>query len=140
MSPLDRTYHLEVRDAPVSVNASGGGARANPYIAHKEKKRWEGLWLQQLMVKRAAPFMSYCTANICVYFKRDNHRDTENYRHPVVKPLADALQKGGYLKDDDDEWFKVINFKLYEDKDLWPDWMPPLVTAVTVVELEAQYQ
>lgn len=141
MSPLDKTYALSVREAPKSVNASGGGSRANPYVAAREKKRWEGLWLQQFMVARMDPFMSFAKVTFNVYFKQRHHRDTENYRHPVVKPFADALVKGGYLKDDTDEWFRVEDFRVLEGPDWWPLYrMPPLVTALTDVVLEATYE
>lgn len=139
MSPLDRVYHLEVREAK-SVNDDRAAERANRYVAAKEKKRWEGLWLQQLMIVRADPFMSFAKANVAIYFPRRNHRDEENYRHPVVKPLADALQKGGYLRDDTAEWFAVGSFELLEGKETWPDDMSPLVKALTVVNLEATYE
>lgn len=140
---LERTYEFAVREAPKSNNAGGGGTRANKYAAAREKGKWEGLFLKELMVLKAEPFMSYCVADISVHFKRRNHRDEENYRQAVVKPLADALQKGGYLKDDTAEWFKVRSFQLVEGELPWPAielrGLSPLVTAYTHVRLEATY-
>lgn len=138
MIDVERTYHFCVRDAPRSNNAGGGGTRANKFVAAREKRRWEGLFLTELMVLKAEPFMQFCSADVAVHFKHRHHRDEENFRQAVVKPLGDALQKGGYLHDDTREWFYVKDFRLIEGSRPWP-FDHPSLTGYIEITLEAQY-
>lgn len=131
-----RVFTLLVRDAPKSNNAKGGGTGAHFQVAGKEKKRWEGLYLAELMVARVPRGMTHCKVDVTLHFRRRNHRDEENYRQGVMKPLADALQKGGYLPDDTRQEFEVGSFELREKSEPWPY---PLLTGYTEVRLEAVY-
>jgi hypothetical protein len=131
------TYVLLITDVPKSVNAGGGGARAHWGAAHREKKRWEGLFLMELMAQRVRRNMTCCYAEIEVRWKHRNRRDIENYRHPITKPLADALVIGGYLPDDTEEFFKVRDMQfVYPDQ--WEHADPRLKEAL-LIRLEALY-
>ena len=78
--------------------------------------------------------MQFCTISIVLRFKRRNRRDPENYRHPVTKPLLDALVRGGWLTDDTEENVKVTDLT-FEYPDVWePRW-----DSETVIKLEASY-
>lgn len=138
MMTVVTTHLITIREVPKSVNAGGGGARQHHFKAHQEKKRWEGLYLAELMVGRVAPSMCFCAVDIVVKWRRRNHRDVENYRHPVVKPLADALVKGRYLKDDTEEWFAVKDFRFEYPEGPWP-WPHPGMTGYMDITLEAHY-
>jgi hypothetical protein len=139
----ERTYALTVTEVPKSVNAGGGGSRSHHMAAHTEKKRWEGLYLQQLMIKRVPRGMIKCYASIEVAWRRRNHRDIENYRHPIVKPLADTLAPAKnshgprWLPDDTEEFFVVEGLTfVYPEKWWTPD---PRSTGEMVITLRAVY-
>lgn len=134
---MQKTYQLTVREAPKSVNAGGGGSRSNPYAAAKEKKRWEAVFAVELLAARVDKGMSHCAVSVNVNWKRRNHRDLENWRHPVVKPLADTLVRFGYLPDDTEEFFVVKAFA-FSYPEAWP-YRHPGITAAMDISLEATY-
>jgi hypothetical protein len=134
---VTETYEITVHEAPHSNNRGGGGSRSNKYVAAKEKKRWEGLFLVEFMVAKVRKGMTFCAVEIELHFPRPNHRDEENFRQSVVKPLADALQQGGYLPDDTSAEFKVRDLKLVEGEKPWP--YGPFVRGYTKIRLEATY-
>jgi hypothetical protein len=131
-----KTYVLTVREAPKSNNAGGGGARQHHFAAAKEKKRLQGLYLMELMVGRVKRDMTHCNVAITVLWKRANHRDEENFRQSIIKPLHDALVEGGYLPDDTRREVEVTDFK-FEYPAIWP--FPAPLRGVQVITLEATY-
>lgn len=139
------TYAFTITQTPASANAGGGGTRANKYAAHREKKSWEGIYLKELMALRARRRMLHCSVTVQLHFKNKvggNGRDEENYRQPTIKPLADALQIGGYLPNDTREFFEVNGLELVEGERPWPMNTPRLPKAPTsymIVTLEATY-
>lgn len=153
-----RRVELAVNEAPSSVNAGGGGSRRHWAIANREKKRWEGMWLVQMLASRIPRGMVQCTANAEIVFRRKARRDSTNWLSPLIKPLADVLappaslypkqlQVPGqprvavvnhaprWLPDDTDEYFRFVGLVLR----VAPDELPPLVKARTTVYLEATY-
>lgn len=133
-----KTHVITIYDCPKSVNAGGGGVRSQHWgVAHKEKARWQGQYLKELLAERVRKRMDFCTIDITIRWKRPNHRDLENYRHPVVKPLLDAMVKGGYLEDDTDEWVDVHDFR-FEHPPEWPH-CDPRRKVELVIKLEAMY-
>lgn len=130
---MSRTYVLSVREAPRSNNRR----YATRGHAHAEKKRWQALFLSELMVAKAAKGMRFCSAEIAVRWKRRNHQDIENFRDNVIKPLADALVAGGYLNDDTSDWFHVADMRA-EYPPEWP-YADPRLKCEVVVKLEASY-
>lgn len=138
---LTQTYVITMKETPLSINAQGGGTRANPYAAAREKKRWEGQYLLELLAARVEKRMSFCTVHVTLRFKHRSGkgRDAENYRQPVIKPLADALQAGGYLENDNEEWFKVDDVTVEEGIPEWPH-ADPRVKSEMIVRLEASYE
>lgn len=138
---MDKTYLITVRGTPKSVNDGGGGARVNHFAGHREKKRWEGLIMMELLAARVPKPMQFCTVSVTLHFKNRSGgkgRDVENFRHPVIKPLADALVAGGYIKDDREEWFVVGDFKIEVGPEEWPFYDPRLKSYMDI-KLEAQY-
>lgn len=135
---IEKTYTLTVREVPKSVNSKGGGVGQHWGSTHSDKRAWEGKYLAELMVAKVRRHMTYCRITIDVKWKRFNHQETENYRHPIVKPLLDALVKGGYLPDDADEYQKVADLTFsYPEK--WPFDHPGL-KAYMDITLEARYE
>ncbi len=136
-----KTYVLTVPNSPKSVNQGGGGARANHFAAAREKKTWEGRFLMELLAARVRKHMDHCTVEVTVRFKHKGGgkgRDVENYRHPVVKPLLDALVKGGYIEDDTEQWVKVTDFRLEENCEGWA-YADPRVKSELVIRVEGSY-
>jgi hypothetical protein len=128
---------VTVRDAPKSVNQGGGGTRANPFAAAKEKKEWEGRFFLELLQAKERRNMKFCRIKVEVRYKHKNRRDEENLRQPVIKPLLDAMVKGNYLPDDTPEYVKVEDFRLaYPEVWVHKD---PRLKAEMVLYLEAEY-
>lgn len=110
------TYKLVYDDAPASVNAGGGGARANHFAAHREKKKWEGIfWLLLLTEKVPKPLSHHVRITIELQFRQRRNRDAENLRHPIVKPLLDAMVRGGWLLDDTEEHVEVERLYILDE-------------------------
>lgn len=136
---LDRTsrYTLTVLEVPKSVNDSGGGVKRHWSKGYKEKRRWQDRYLTELMVARVVRGMTFCTVNIEIMWKSRRRRDVENYRHPIVKPLLDALVEGNYLEDDTDEFVKVGDVTFSYPKP-WP--YPALgLSGIMAIRLDATY-
>jgi hypothetical protein len=138
---IEQTFVLTVRDCPKSINAGGGGTRANPYAAAKEKKKWQGTFGTELLAARVRRGMQFCNVYVTVRFKHKGGgkgRDEENFRQPVIKPLLDALTAGGYLEDDTDEYVKVKEFELVDGVKTWP-YADPRLKAEIIIKLEGSY-
>jgi hypothetical protein len=137
---IEQTYVLTIKGAPKSINAGGGGTRANHYAAAAEKKHWQGQFGLELMVAKVRRNMLFCGVTVTVRFKHRSGkgRDAENYRQPIIKPLLDALQAGGYLENDTEEFVKVHDVTLEEGVAEWPH-ADPRIKSEMIVQLEAAY-
>lgn len=130
-------FVLTIRETPKSINSSGGGTRAHHMKAHKEKKRWEDLYLLELMTAKVPREMTHVRVNVMIFWKRANHQEKENYRQPVIKPFADALKKGGYIEDDSDDIFEVGDFGFAFPAE-WT-FADPRLKSYMLITLEASY-
>lgn len=102
---------------PKTVNKGGGGVRGHWSKASREKSRWEGLYMMLFLQCKLPKHLEFVRVGITLEFTTPNtRRDPENFRHPVVKPLADALVKGGYLPDDTADYFEVDHLVISKDK------------------------
>lgn len=126
-------YTLVYDDAPKSVNAGGGGSRKNQFVAHREKMQWEGIFGMTLIAAKVPKGLGFTHVTIELQFVDKRGRDAENYRHPVVKPLLDAMKKGGWLEDDTEDHVQVERLYLVEAP--LAD-APPLVKARTTITLQ----
>jgi len=137
------TYVITVPETPKSVNQGGGGVRAAHWgVAFKEKERWQQTFMQEFMVAGMDKDMVHCKVDVTLRFKNRNRRDLENYRHPVMKPLADALVAGGWLQDDTEEWFVVEGFRMESGVELSmprPNPRQVYTKSEMIVKLEASY-
>jgi hypothetical protein len=104
--------------------------------AHKEKQRWQQTFAVELSLARVEPWMTFCTIDVVVHWKQHKRRDVENYRHPVIKPLADALVVGHYLDDDTDQCLDVRSFH-FAYPETWT--MNPLLEGYMKITLGARY-
>lgn len=110
------TYTLVYDGAPKSVNAGGGGSRKNKYASHREKMQWEGIFGMLLLAARVPRPLGFTRLTVELQFTDRRGRDAENYRHPVVKPLLDAMKKGGWIADDTEDYVQVERVYLIEEK------------------------
>lgn len=141
------TYVITIPQTPKSVNSGGGGVRTAHWgVALKEKQKWQNWFADEFMAEAVEKGMLFCAVSVTLRFKYRHRRDVENYRHPVIKPLADALVAGHWLDDDTDEWFKVDDFRLEKGVEMSERWARlagrggrPIVTSETVIKLEGSY-
>ncbi len=103
----EATFTLVYDDVPKSVNAGGGGSRKHKYASHREKMEWEGIFAMLFVTQRIPRPLGFTRLTIELQFTVDRGRDAENYRHPIVKPLLDAMKKGGWIADDTEEFVQV---------------------------------
>lgn len=127
---MTKTYTLVYDDVPKSNNAGGGGARANHFAAHREKKRWEGIYGILLMSERVPRGGTHASVSIELRFRDKRRRDSSNYYQSVVKPLADVLVQMGMIPDDTDEFFEVKDLTIHPDR--LPKPAPPARITVTL--------
>jgi hypothetical protein len=104
-------------DVPGTVNhgRSSRGQHWSKDRAHKAE--WEGIFMV-LFMHGALPKN---LAHVKVWFKLEffdpgRRRDPENFRHPLMKPFADTLVRGGYLADDTGEFFTCVDLQLSPEK------------------------
>lgn len=140
---MTREFVLTHPDAPASINAGGAGSRRHWGAAHREKRKWEGIYLMLLLAAKAPKGMSFCEAEATVRWKHRNRRDSTNYIAPILKPLADVLapprgsNQPRWLPDDTDEYFKFSGLT-FEYPEVWP-YADPRVKSELVVRLSATY-
>jgi hypothetical protein len=113
-----RTFVLSYDDCPKSINAGGTGSRRHWGSAYKEKRHWEGIWGMLLLGANAPRHMVRCEVEGLLEFKHANRRDVENYRSSLTKPLADALVSGGWLADDTNDFFRLIELDILSGVEL----------------------
>ncbi|HEX7088707.1 MAG TPA: hypothetical protein VF192_01145 [Longimicrobiales bacterium] len=91
--------------APKSVNAFGSSA--NPHAYQGDKERWQN-WIIEALEEAGLPKgLGSVYAQITICFGDRTKRDQGNFRAMVEKALGDALQLGGWLKEDDWDRFVV---------------------------------
>lgn len=138
-----KRFELRINEAPKSLNEGGNGSRRHWAVGYREKARWEGLYLAELMVNRVPRGMVRCTATALIRWRpvpqwgdNQDRRDIPNYSGPISKPLADSLVKAGYISDDTPDFFKMGELTFAIDS------LPgcsPLVKAQLTIKLEAEY-
>lgn len=110
-----KTWTLSYADTPKSLNAGGVGSRQHWAVAHREKKRWEDIWIALLLEAGVPKGMGNVCINATLYFPTKRRRDAENYRPALSKPLADALV-GIWIPDDTAEFFALDRLDIAHDR------------------------
>lgn len=130
-----RTFTLVYDEAPPSVNI---GARRGRHwsVDRKMKSDWEGRWGFLLIQAKVPRGMTFASIEALIEFTDARRRDSENYRYPFSKPLADALVGGGWLADDTDDYFELTRVRLANGL-THPN---PMVKGRTTIELHALYE
>lgn len=98
MSGAPVQVEVSVDRCPPSLNDVAGQGTRYRWIAAKK------LWYRDLAPALAAAGMVRCDTVYVeglITFPNRRKRDQGNYRAPLEKFLGDALQRGGYLPDDD---------------------------------------
>lgn len=116
MTTLTRT--LVYDDAPKSLNAGGTGSRRHWSKGYREKKEWQGIWGMLLLAEKLPRGATHVRIHVRIDFDDSRRRDSENFRPAVSKPFADALVAGGWLADDTDEFFTLVECKVNNEVSL----------------------
>lgn len=133
-------FELRFRETPKSLNDGGAGSRRHWSVAWKEKKHWEDLYLTEMMVHHVPKPMLHASVAATIHWRKSTNRrrDEQNYEPAIIKPLADALVKGGYLADDTKEFFEFTSL-VFETPDIW-GLRDPRIKGEMVIDLIATYQ
>lgn len=114
---IDGSIIVHYDDTPKTVNKGGGGARKHWGPGSKEKAMWEGIYMMLFLQGKLPKKLDWVGVGVVLEYTTPNtKRDPENFRHPVVKPLADALVKAGYIPDDNPDHFEVRDFAISKSK------------------------
>ena len=111
----DETFTLVYDDVPKSINAGGGGSRKNHFASHRDKMRWEGIFGYLFMAAKVPKPLGFTRVTVELQFRDRRRRDAENFRQPVIKPLLDAMTKGGWLEDDTEDFVQVERVYLIDE-------------------------
>jgi len=134
---VERTFVVTHNDVPKSLNAGGTGSRRHWSAGADEKKAWEGVYAFLFIAAKIPRGMTSCKVEATIRWKRRNHRDKENFRPALAKPLADSLVHGGWLPDDTEAEFDLASFD-FEYPEVW-EVADPRVRGVLVLKLTATY-
>lgn len=111
------TVTLYYDEIPKSANSGGGGARANPYAASREKRMWEGVYFVLFLRAKIPKDLDHITVRPELQFTDPwRRRDADNYYLSISKPLADTLVKGGYIPDDTPDHYSCERVVISKDK------------------------
>jgi len=98
----EKTVMLSYDQAPPSSNKNYGiGGRGHPQAIARTKRRWEQIWMAELMRRQVPRGCSYVRATALVEYADRRRRDSDNLYFPISKPLGDSLTKVGIIEDDD---------------------------------------
>lgn len=102
----DGSVTVEVAANPGTVNDGKQGKGRHWTTQQRAKVEWEGTFAYSFMKAKLPRHLRFVSVTVELQFiDPGRRRDSENYRHPISKPLADALVKGGWLEDDTDEFY-----------------------------------
>jgi Holliday junction resolvase RusA-like endonuclease len=104
-----------VNEVPRTSNRGGGGSRRHWGVAHREKAKFEGLFLMHFLSEKLPKGLERVQATAQLQFKDRRRRDPDNYHFPISKPLGDALVKGGYLPDDTADFYRLTEVTMNPD-------------------------
>lgn len=110
----DGTVVLVYDDTPGSANTKRGqhwtGTRG-------DKGQWEGIFALLAMKEKLPKRCRFMSIDVELIFTSPNtRRDAENFRQPIVKPLNDALVKGGWIEDDTEDFIVVNRIDISKEK------------------------
>lgn len=110
MSEITLSYDGEVvvehPAIPGSVNRGAGGNRRHWSKGNAEKQEWDGTFGFLFMKAKLPRKLRFVSVNVELqFYDPGTRRDSENFRGPISKPLADALVKGGWIPDDTDAYY-----------------------------------
>jgi hypothetical protein len=123
-----------VDETPPSSNTNTGvGGRGNPKAIARTKGEWEGKFAALLMAARIPRNLEYVKVTPYLEFKRKGKApDADNFYFAISKPLGDALQKGGWLPDDDPDHYICERPRI----EMGAEGLPQLAKGRLVLEIE----
>ena len=100
---------IRIPATPKSLNQLGQRGGWRP--VHHEKKRWQGIIEKYLlMCKLPRPLPRFLRVSAVMQFPTKHIRDAGNFKGPLEKALGDALVNGGWLVDDNPQWWEFKEF------------------------------
>jgi hypothetical protein len=97
-------YLLDLPGTPPSFNKVG--LHSHWTQGRKAKQDWQGMIETMLMVEKVPRGMSSVAASAELHFKQKRKRDEGNFRTILEKACGDALVRGGWLTDDQPEFYR----------------------------------
>jgi Holliday junction resolvase RusA-like endonuclease len=117
---------------PSSNTNTGVGGRGKPQAIARTKGEWEGLFLGALMAAKLPKRLARVHVKPQLKFKRKGKApDADNFYFAISKPLGDALQKAGYITDDDPEHYRCERPEI----EMGATDLPPLPKSRTTLEI-----
>jgi hypothetical protein len=110
----DGTVVLNYDGVPGSANKKRGQHWTG---TRDEKAQWEGIFALLAMKEKLPRRCRFLNIEVELQFTTPNtRRDAENFRQPIVKPLNDALVKGGWIEDDTEDYIHVGRISISDEK------------------------
>lgn len=129
------TWTMFYDEVPPSSNTNSGvGGRGHWQGVAKTKLKWEGIFQYMLMAAKVPRPLPSVTVFAELQFRDKRRRDSDNYYFAISKPLGDALVKGGWLVDDNPDYYAFNRVKISETRLVSPN---PLVKGRLTLRLES---
>lgn len=107
-------YELELPETPPSFNAVGH--TGNRWTWTRAEKKWRETFETLLMVERVPRKLLAVDASASLRFPSKRKRDEGNYRTILEKALGDALTNGGWLPDDNPDYYTFGRVRFHPEK------------------------
>lgn len=96
-------WRIEIPNCPPSLNQVGGRSHWTSWS--KAKKSWQAEVTRQLEYIELPKGQTQLTAGARLRFPKVRRRDSDNHTALLAKATGDALVKGGWLPDDEPQFF-----------------------------------
>lgn len=110
------TTVLTWTDVPPSMNEKSSGYGANHHAAARTKKTWEGIAMVMLLQGKVPKDLAWVRVSAVMRFPDKRKRDEGNFRLVIEKALGDALQGGGWLRDDTPDQYRFTQVSFDPEK------------------------
>lgn len=113
----DGSVTFDCDGTPGSVNHGKTGRGRHWSTERKDKQDWEAIFGYSFMKAKLPRHLRFVSVIVELKFvDPGTRRDAENFRHPISKPMADVLTKGGWLTDDTEEFFVMERVTVSKEK------------------------
>jgi hypothetical protein len=98
------------------MNQKSSGFGANPHVAARTKRIWEGVAMVMLLQAKVPKDLAWVTVRARMRFPDKRRRDEGNFRMVIEKALGDALVSGGYISDDTPDKYRFLGVEFDAEK------------------------